>query len=80
MSAGPVILLIGTNPKNTLRLRLDAEAKQVKLALDRGRQDFNIIVEGAVTDDDLRRLLLRHTPAIVHISGHGADGGTDGGI
>jgi len=74
-SALPVILFLGINPKNTRRLRLDEETKQVKLALERGTQHFAFIAEGAVTDADLQRLLLRHTPAIVHLSGHGGDDG-----
>lgn len=74
-STPPVILFLGINPKNTRRLRLDEEIKQVKLALERGQRHFEFVVEGAVTDDDLQRLLLRHAPAIVHVSGHGGDDG-----
>lgn len=80
LSSQPVILFMGINPKNTLRLRLDEELTKVKLALERGNQHFSFVAEGAVTDTDLRRLLLRHTPAIVHLSGHGVDGGDDGGF
>lgn len=74
-STQPVILFLGINPKNTRRLRLDEETKQVKLAIERGNQHFEFVAEGAVTDADLQRLLLRHTPSIVHLSGHGRDDG-----
>jgi hypothetical protein len=36
---------------------------------------FRVVAEAAVTDDDLRRALLKHKPEIVHFSGHGAGRG-----
>jgi hypothetical protein len=35
-------------------------------------QVFRVVTETAVTDDDLRRALLKHEPEIVHFSGHGS--------
>ena len=68
------ILFVSANPKNTDKLRLDEEVREIKEAmkLARKRDRFEIISEFAVRVDDLRRLLLEHTPQIVHFSGHGA--------
>jgi hypothetical protein len=76
------ILILAANPKNTERLRLDEEVKEVTQALKRSleRDQFPLIVEWAVTDDELRRALLDHEPEIVHFSGHGTGAGSgDGG-
>lgn len=70
----PVILFTGSNPQDTKRLRLEEEAKKIKKALASGAQDLRFLAEGAVTADELRQLLLRYTPAVVHCSGHGEDG------
>ena len=80
MATEPVILFMGINPKDTQRLRLDEEVKRVKAALDRGRQNFTFVVESAVTDEDLRRLMLRYNPSLVHLSGHGLQGKDGGGF
>ena len=67
------ILFVSANPKDTDKLRLDEEVREIKEAmrLARKRDRFEIISEFAVRVDDLRRLLLEHTPQIVHFSGHG---------
>src|SRR5262249_17885155 len=36
------------------------------------RHNLRVVLEVAVTDDDLRRALLEYGPEIVHFSGHGA--------
>lgn len=68
------ILFLSANPKNTDKLRLDEEVREIKEALKLARKGnrFEIISEFAVRVDDLRRSLLEHTPQIVHFSGHGA--------
>jgi hypothetical protein len=40
-----------------------------------GQHTLRVVAETAVTDDDLRRALLKHEPDIVHFSGHGAGKG-----
>lgn len=80
MATEPVILFMAINPKNTQRLRLDEEVKRVKTALERGRQTFSFVVETAVTDEDLRRSMLRYNPSVVHLSGHGLQGNDGGGF
>jgi hypothetical protein len=68
------ILMLTANPKNTDRLRLEEEVREIEGALERSkcRDQFEIIAKFAVRVDDLRGALLDHEPQIVHFSGHGA--------
>jgi len=68
------ILLLAANPKDTNKLRLDEEVREIQAALKRARnrEQFKIVTEWAVRVGDLRRALLDHQPAIVHFSGHGS--------
>ncbi|MGI0486562.1 AAA-like domain-containing protein [Pantanalinema rosaneae CENA516] len=72
------ILILSANPKDTDKLRLDEELREIKEALKLAKKHdlYEIIVESAVRVDDLRRALLEYTPQIVHFSGHG--GGSHG--
>jgi hypothetical protein len=72
------ILILTANPKNTDRLRLDEEVREIQAALDRSknRDQFEIMTRWAVRVDDLQPTLLDHMPQIVHFSGHG--GGSQG--
>ncbi|MEO1387650.1 MAG: AAA-like domain-containing protein [Cyanobacteria bacterium J06634_6] len=72
------ILILTANPKNSDKLRLDEEVREIQEGLQRSRSrdQFEIIAKWAVRPDDLRRALLDHEPNIVHFSGHGA--GTKG--
>jgi hypothetical protein len=79
VSPGPrarTILVVAANPRGTERLRLDEEVKKIEQGLERARNrdQFAVVAKWAVTDDDLRRALLDHEPAIVHFSGHGSSG------
>ena len=68
------ILFLAANPKDTSRLRLDEEIRNIQegLKLSTGRDNFELIAQWAVRPQDLRRALLEHAPKIVHFSGHGA--------
>ena len=68
------ILILSANPKNTDRLRLDEEVREIEAALERSRtkERFQIISKFAVRVSDLRRSLLDYEPQFVHFSGHGA--------
>jgi len=68
------ILILAANPKNTDRLRLGEEVRQIQESLKRScdRVQFQVMTAWAVRPDDLRRALLEHEPQIVHFSGHGA--------
>ena len=67
------ILILSANPKNTSRLRLDSEVKEIQASLERAqvRSHLEIITRWKVRVNNLRRTLLNHEPQIVHFSGHG---------
>ena len=67
------ILILTGNPKNTDKLRLDEEVREIQAGLERAqkRDQFEIVTRWALRGDDLRRALLDHEPQIVHFSGHG---------
>ncbi|MFM7528014.1 MAG: AAA-like domain-containing protein [Nodosilinea sp.] len=68
------ILILTANPKDTDKLRLDQEVREIQEGLQRSRRrdQFEMIARWAVRPEDLRRALLDHEPQIVHFSGHGA--------
>lgn len=68
------LLILSANPKNTDKLRLDEEVREIQTGLERSRRrdQFEIITRSALRVSDLRRTLLDHKPQIVHFSGHGA--------
>jgi hypothetical protein len=71
---GLTILYLAANPKDTGRLRLDEEVREIQegLQLAVGRETIRFETQWAIRSRDLRRSLLRFSPQIVHFSGHGA--------
>jgi tetratricopeptide (TPR) repeat protein len=69
----PKILFLGANGRDTTRLRLGAEVRDIRRELETaGAADaFHITAELAVRPVDLQRLLLLHEPNLIHFSGHG---------
>lgn len=69
------ILILAANPKNSDKLRLDEEVREIQEGLQRSRSrdQFEIISKWVVRPEDLRRALLDHTPHIVHFSGLSAE-------
>jgi len=67
------ILILASNPKDTSKLRLDEEVREIKEGLRRSkyRDHFEISSAWAVTFRDIRRVLLDFEPHIVHFAGHG---------
>ena len=67
------ILIVAANPKDTSRLRLDEEVREIEQALHRSsrRSAFALKAIWAPRSRDLRRALLDEQPQIVHFSGHG---------
>lgn len=74
----PTVLIVSASPLDQDRLRLSAEFRDIRHALQRSRNREDWVIESneAVTVDDLRRALLDFRPTIVHFSGHGS--GLDG--
>lgn len=68
------ILFLATNPKDTNRLRLDEEFREISEGLQRSKERSHFVLEErqAVRPRDIFRALLDLNPAIVHFSGHGA--------
>lgn len=68
------ILMLAANPKDTPRLRLDQEVREIDSGLLRARRrdDFILKQLWAPRPIDVRRALLDSQPNIVHFSGHGA--------
>lgn len=72
------ILILAANPKDTSRLRLDQEVREINDGLQRARRrdEFAIEQVWAARPVDIRRAMLDFKPNIVHFCGHG--GGDDG--
>ena len=67
------VLILAANPKDTSRLRLDEEIREIKEGLRRSRNRDQFILEQrfAVRPSDIRRAVLDSEPQIIHFSGHG---------
>lgn len=67
------ILILAANPKNSSRLRLDEELRDIEEGLRRSRHrdQFTLTQRLAVRPRDIQRAMLEETPQIVHFSGHG---------
>ena len=73
------ILFVAANPKDSGRLRLDQEFRDIEEGLLRAkhRDNFSMTAKWAVRSKDLRRALLDSTPNILHFSGHGVKMGKE---
>ncbi len=71
------ILILAANPKNTSRLRLDEEIREIDIGLQmsRKRDDFILHKKMAVRPVDFRRAVLDIKPNILHFCGHGEGAG-----
>ena len=66
------ILFITANPKNTARLRLDEEIRDIAESLNLAhRENFRIEQRWATRLKDVRRAIFDVNPHILHFSGHG---------
>ena len=68
------ILFLAANPIDTSPLRLDEEIRAIDQALRQAefRDQFDLRQHWAVRVADLQGCFLRHSPDIVHFSGHGS--------
>lgn len=73
----PTVLIVSASPNDQDRLRLGAEFRDIRSALQRSRnrEEWTIESNEAVTVDELRRALLDFHPTVVHFSGHGGGSG-----
>lgn len=69
------ILFLAANPLSTTRLRLDQESRAIYYALQNSNlhDKFQLEKHYAIRVGDLQNLILRHSPDIIHFSGHGND-------
>ncbi|MEM7130872.1 MAG: CHAT domain-containing protein [Chloroflexota bacterium] len=69
------ILYLSANPLETEDLRIAEEIRAIDQAMQLSayRERYQILTHGAVQIDDLQPLLMRHSPHIVHFSGHGTE-------
>lgn len=67
------VLILTANPTDSARLQLNREVNSIKDALEQAtlRDRFQVTERGAVTVHDLANTILKHSPDIVHFSGHG---------
>jgi len=72
------ILILAANPKNTERLRLDEEVREIDNALQRAPRREELTLKSALAPrrKDLNRAVLDFKPNVVHFCGHGS--GEDG--
>ncbi len=67
----PAILILAANPRDTARLRLDKEVREIDKGLQRSRNMFDLKQIWAVTPTDVHRAMLDLKPRFVHFCGHG---------
>lgn len=75
MTTMPKILFLAANPKNTVRLRLDQEVREIeqRVLLAQMKDRLIMVNKGAVRVGDLQFHLNQERPTIVHFSGHGTE-------
>ena len=68
------VLFLSANPRDTTRIRVDEEAREIfeKIEEGTGRGAFELFKYPATRVGDLQRLLMKHRPHIVHFSVHGS--------
>jgi hypothetical protein len=70
-------LILSAAPKNTMRLRLDEEARDLKeklRAVQNKAVDVVVVNEWAVRVDQIQDALFNEKPQVLHFSGHGDTG------
>ncbi|MCI5136962.1 MAG: CHAT domain-containing protein [Candidatus Electrothrix sp. AR1] len=72
MGSARKILILSANPRDTVRLRLDKEVREIQDRLKRAKygNQFTVQLATAVRIRDLQQELLEHEPDIVHFCGH----------
>ena len=71
------VLFLAADPFKTNALRLDEEIREIQHRIDASQERrVEIVSAWAVRPSDLQSLILRHSPSVVHFSGHGTDSKT----
>jgi CHAT domain len=72
------VLYLYANPRDTDRLRLDQEIREIQETIQKGRErdSIEVSIRAAVRSEDIPQALLDTQPRIVHFAGHG--GGPEG--
>jgi len=72
------VLFFGANPRDTQRLRVDEEIREIQQTINQGKERDSIRVETqlAVRSRDITQALIDFHPHFVHFAGHG--GGEEG--
>ncbi len=71
------ILFFGVNPKNTRRIRIDEEVREIEEELTKANQrdGFELTTKWAIRSRDLQFNMVNYNPDIIHFSGHGEKDG-----
>ena len=71
------ILFLAANPKDSTRLRVDEEVREIEtvLKLSKERDNFILSSKWAITPSTLQQAILDESPDVVHFSGHGTGTG-----
>lgn len=71
------LLFLSANPWTTSRILVDEEARNIFLSLESSPEcnSFDFVKYPAVRFEDIKQLLLKHRPHIVHFTGHGSKKG-----
>ena len=71
------VLILASNPSDSVRLGIGVECRAIQERLDRARtgDGVELLLRLAVKIRDLQQHLLELHPDIVHFSGHGTEGG-----
>lgn len=72
------VLYLGVSPEDTVRLRIDEEARNIREAIRLSDNPGSVAFEDrwAIRQNDLLQALNEVNPEIVHFSGHGAEDGS----
>lgn len=72
------VLYLGVSPEDTVRLRIDEEARDIREAIRLSDNPGSVAFEDrwAIRQNDLLQALNEVNPEIVHFSGHGAEDGS----
>jgi hypothetical protein len=73
---GVTVLYLSANPVETVRVRVEAELREIRQELDKRRvAQLRVESRGAARPRDITDALLHVRPHIVHFSGHAAEDG-----